>query len=651
MSDEKKSPDSEESKVDSYFDSLIDSFEPADGNNPDESGNAAERPITMRDFSKFFNDAAASGSGFESTIDNEPEEIANVSDSATISFSPVSEQNTSEKKNEEPVKEIITSPITDEDGMIVIFDEEAGIDATASASAISDISDKSADTTETEKNETEEAVQDTPPEENVSSEAADDDIKEGSSPDSSFSADSNISDESSENNISTDEKTIADAAEKKRSFIQGIIPWKGDSAGEVIRKIVFIASTGVFVAAAIMLISTLVQSQETIEYSDEIKEKVTTTVATSILENGETVTVPPTIEERESHAESVVNDFVSISGNVKGFLEMPACDIYLPVVQGTDNEYYLTHTYDDRKNKAGSIFIDYRCTISEEYTSPNLVLYGHNQEDGTMFGRLKLYKNNVDFYKRNPVFSFNTDYGVSDYVIFGYFVTNVFENQDSNGEVFHYHDYIETLGDEATFNWYIGEVNERNQIISPVDVAYGDKLMVLSTCSNEYSDSRFVILARKLRAGESAASFDFSTARLNPYAKQIDWDAILSQNSISTESETSETTVPTTETTTEPSVTEVITTTTEDTTASTTAETKQSDAVVSRLSLVPHMENGTTASIYTETEETTVIPDSETDPDNSDISDSSETETEETSKSKSTSPSLATQITTSKKRR
>lgn len=643
MSDKKKSPDSEESKVDGYFDSLIDSFDPAEEHNTDDSGKTQDRPITIRDFSKFFNDAAASGSGFESTIDNEPEEIANVSDSATISFSPVSEQNTSEKKDEEPFKEIITSPITDEDGMIVIFDEEAGIDATSSASAITDISDKSGEKTDTEKTGTEESHPD------ASSEDTDDDTKESDSLNgsNSFSADSNISDEPYETESSPDKEDKADVPEKKRSFIQGIIPWKGDSAGEVIRKIVFIASTCVFAAAAIMLISTLVQSQETIEYSDEIKEKVTTTVATSILENGETVTVPPTIEERESHAESVVNDFVSISGNVRGFLEIPACEIYLPVVQGTDNEYYLTHTYDDRKNKAGSIFIDYRCTISEEYTSPNLVLYGHNQEDGTMFGRLKLYKNNVDFYKRNPVFSFNTDYGVSDYVIFGYFVTNVYENQDSNGEVFHYHDYIETLGDEATFDWYIGEVNERNQIISPVDVAYGDKLMVLSTCSNEYSDSRFVILARKLRTGESAASFDFSSARLNPYAKQIDWDAILSQNSISTESETSETTVTTPETTTETTTTEIITTTTVETTVTTVPETKQSDAVVSRLSLVPHMENGTTASVYSETEETTDTSDDET---SSDSSETEETETEGSSESKSTSLSLATQITASKKR-
>ncbi len=632
MSDENKSAESEAAKTDSYFDSLIDNFEPVSVKQTD-SGDSADRPITMRDFSKFFNDAAASGSGFESTIDSEPEEIANLSDSETISFSEVSDNNLPEEENEPKDREMITSPITDENGMIVIFDEEAGIDATASA-------DYKSDEDETDKS---------PPSEKIM-----DEKDESSNAKNDFSADSNISDEDTRNIAKSEPAENKQNTDKKSSFIQGILPWKGDSIGEIIRKIVFIASTAVFAVAAVMLISTLVQSKEMVEISDEIMEKVTTTAATSVLTNGQIVTIPPTIEERESHAESVINDFVSISENVKGFLEIPACGIYLPVVQGTDNDYYLTHTYDDRKNKAGSVFIDYRCTVSEEYTSPNVVLYGHNQEDGTMFGRLKLYKNNIDFYKKNPVFSFNTDYELGDYVIFGYFVTNVYENQDSKGEVFHYHDYIETLGDETTFNWYMEQIDERNQIISPVDVTYGDRLMVLSTCSNEYSDSRFVILARKLRNGESAASFDFNSARLNPYAKQIDWDAILSKNSVSTETTTEETSVTTV--TTEETTTEETTVTTTITTEETTSvpETKQSDVVVSRLSLVPKIENGTTASVYSETEEapseeSTAVPDnSETDSGSLD-SEESESVTEETSESKSTSLSLVSQITASKK--
>jgi len=612
MSDEKKASE-KEAAVSEYFDSLIGDFIPDNIKSdpmPDVTINTDDPPKDIRDFSKFFDDATAFGSGFESTIDKPPEDISDGKEE-NVSFSEENTADTDEAAKPEEQKPTITEPVTDEDGMIVIYDEEAGIDATGTDMGTAD-----------EKAETAEKSEDDSP---VEEESPDNKAEEN------FEADSNIADDkpddhsSSESaeNILEEENVSATSAEssenteapKKRPFIQGIIPWKGDSAPEIIRKIVFIASTGVFIAAGIMLISTLIQSEEMLEESESIAEMVTTTVATEINEEGEVVTVPPTTEERIEHNESVMDSFIELSDNVKGFIELDGCDIRLPVVQGTDNIYYLTHTYNDRKNKAGSIFMDYRCTVSEDYTSPNIVLYGHNQEDGTMFGNLKFYKNNVDFYKKNPMVVFNTEYGIGDYIIFGYFVTNVYEKQDSKGEVFHYHDYIETLSNESTFNWYMGQVNERNQIIPPVDVAFGDKLLVLSTCSNEYSDSRFVVMARKVREGEDVSAIDFSTARLNPNAKQIDWDAILSRTSpttttseTTTVSETTTTTVTTTVTTTETTTSE---TTTETTTTPRTLKIDHEER--SRLGFAPIYENGTKAACYTDpttAPEETAVPDS-----------------------------------------
>lgn len=607
MSDEKK-PSEKEAAVSGYFESLIGDFIPDNIKSdpmPDITVNTDDPPKDIRDFSKFFDDATAFGSGFESTIDKPPEDISDGKEENVSFPSEKTEEPTEEAVKTEEQKPTITEPVTDEDGMIVIFDEEAGINATGA-----------------DLGNTGEKAEDISP--------ADDPAVTESEAD--FEADSNIADDkneaddcteaeekNSDPNITSDapaDSSDSSEAPKKRSFIQGIIPWKGDSVPEIIRKIVFIASTGVFVAAGIMLISTLIQSEEMQEESESIAEMVTTTVATEINENGEIVTVPPTTEERIEHNESVMDSFIELSDNVKGFIELDGCDIRLPVVQGTDNVYYLTHTYNDRKNKAGSIFMDYRCTVSEDYTSPNIVLYGHNQEDGTMFGNLKFYKNNVDFYKKNPMVVFNTEYGIGDYIIFGYFVTNVYEKQDSKGEVFHYHDYIETLSNESTFNWYMGQVNERNQIIPPVDVVFGDKLLVLSTCSNEYSDSRFVVMARKVREGEDVSAIDFSSARLNPNAKQIDWDAILSRTSpTTTTSETttvSETTTTTSETTT---VTTTETTTTEATTEATTTprKLKIDHEERSRLGFAPIYENGTKAACYTDpttAPEETAVPDS-----------------------------------------
>lgn len=315
---------------------------------------------------------------------------------------------------------------------------------------------------------------------------------------------------------------------KKGGIIAFLFPVKGDSAGEVIRKIVFLVAVSVFAVAGVLLVTNLTDSQAAIEEQEEDKRIIVTTVATTINEKGEVVTIPPTEEEIQQHNFSVIEYYKSISPNIIGFLEVPGCEIAEPVVQGTDNDYYLRHTYKDERNQAGAVFMDYRCSVTDDYTSPNLVLYGHNQRDGTKFGRLKLYKYDLDFYAKNPIITFTTEYSSSKYVIFGFFVTNTLEKQDSNGEVFRYHDYIETLSNQGTFGWYMNQINRRNQIISPVDVTYGDELLVLSTCSNEFSDSRFAVFARKLREGETEDSFDFESAEINRNAKGIDWNAVLS---------------------------------------------------------------------------------------------------------------------------
>lgn len=321
-------------------------------------------------------------------------------------------------------------------------------------------------------------------------------------------------------------------------FAKGIFPVKGDSFFEVIRKLIFLAAIIVFIGAGIMLTSTLIQSKKAVEMQSSVHDIITTTVATYIDDDGIVQTIPPTKEEEEQHNSEVVENFKDVEDYV-GYLEVAGCDIFDPVVQGEDNKYYLKNNIYGEPNKAGALFMDYRCTVTPEYTSPNIVIYGHNQEDGTMFGRLKYYKatneGNIDFYKQNPVIKFNPEFETNEYLIYAFFVTNALENQDSNGEVFHYHDYIETMNDEYTFNWYQGEVRKRNQVISPVDVKFGDQLLVLSTCSNEFTESRFVVFARKLREGESVSDYDFSEAYYNYQAQGVDWDAIMSGETSATE--------------------------------------------------------------------------------------------------------------------
>lgn len=439
---------------------------------------------------------------------------------------------------EPSIEETVDDAITDYESEDIEEDETVPEDIDETDDTVNDISDDEIIDDEADPEKT-----DTPTEEENKPE------KSGSSESETVLTDDIPAFNPEPVTLTAKEAAEDNAKKAKKNILKEILPWKGDTVFEMIRKIVFIIAVIIFIGAGVMLASTLIQSNKAVKDLEQIKEVVTTTAKTTIDSEGNVITVAPTEEEEQQHNIDIMSYYKGISDKVVGFIELEGCDIYQPVVQDpedTTNTYYLTHTYYDEQNKGGAIFMDYRCTVSEDYVSPNLVLYGHNQEDGTMFGNLKNYKQDLEFYAANPTVTLRTEYETGIYLIYAYFVTNALEKQDSNGEVFHYHDYIEALNDEATFDWYMGEVQSRNQIISPVKAEFGDKLLVLSTCSNEFSNSRFVVFARKLRDGESVSDYDFTSASFNPYARGVDWTAIMSGETTTelTEETSEETTAP-----------------------------------------------------------------------------------------------------------
>ena len=76
--------------------------------------------------------------------------------------------------------------------------------------------------------------------------------------------------------------------------------------------------------------------------------------------------------------------------NVIGWIEIPGLSISYPVVQGTDNAYYLHHLFTGEYNSSGSIFADWH--NQPDFADPNTIVYGHNMKNGSMFGTLSHYQ-------------------------------------------------------------------------------------------------------------------------------------------------------------------------------------------------------------------------------------------------------------------
>ncbi|MDR0943960.1 MAG: class B sortase [Ruminococcus sp.] len=304
-------------------------------------------------------------------------------------------------------------------------------------------------------------------------------------------------------------------AKKKKSGKHWLFIVKGDSGKEIASKIFTQFAVLVLIVCIAILGRELWLSLSTKKLNSSLQDLYHKFIVSDNIDDGELL----------SSAEALLD----INPDAIGWIQIEGTNINLPIVQRKTpdgNEYYLTRSFDGSTNKAGTLFLDYRAVLGYKNRSENLVIYGHNQKDKTMFGDLANYKHKLQYYKDHPMIKFSSNYRTDDYKIFAYFVTPVLPEQTSDGVIFDYHNYID-LSDKQVFDKFIENVNLRSEIDAPVDVRYGDEIITLSTCSNEFEPSRFVVFARKVRENEDSIVFT-DQATINPNALEPEWDVIYS---------------------------------------------------------------------------------------------------------------------------
>lgn len=297
-------------------------------------------------------------------------------------------------------------------------------------------------------------------------------------------------------------------AKKKAKRGHWLLIQKGDSFKEICSKLVTQLAVLVLIGCGVILINEFRLSYSAKQLNDSLKNLYSSFIT----------------EVTDGSVLPGAKELLSMNKDTVGYIRIEGTEVDFPVVQTKNNKDYLSRSFDGSSNKAGTVFLDFRDVLTAKKRSDNLVLYGHNQKDRTMFGSLKDYKKNLEYYKAHPTIEFYSNYRGDVYKIFAYFVTEVEPYQTADGYVFDYHNYID-LSDKKTYEKFISNINERTQIITDVDVKYGDEFLTLSTCSNEFEPSRFVVFARKTRKGEDE-TVDTSKAYLNPQAKEPDWNVI-----------------------------------------------------------------------------------------------------------------------------
>lgn len=297
--------------------------------------------------------------------------------------------------------------------------------------------------------------------------------------------------------------------------------------------ITIIASAVLAVSVTILAIYFIKQAQNRAEIEKQREMHNDPVVITQA-----TTTAPPeetTVSETEPPPLVMlanIESFVEENPDTAGWIKVPGTNIDNVVVQTDNNDYYLDKDFYGNRNIAGQIYVDYRCVINDydNKQTDNVIVYGHNQADLSMFGTLKKYKikkestGNFDFYLQNPTFSFSSLYEEYTYKIIALFVIEVEPYQTRDGIIFDYHNYV-NFGKDHSFEKFKENIMERTAVNTGVDFNEDDKFMTLSTCSNEFEPSRFVVIGRRVRDGESA-EVDTSKAELNMDMLEPDYSFI-----------------------------------------------------------------------------------------------------------------------------
>ncbi|MBQ8960153.1 MAG: class B sortase [Ruminococcus sp.] len=184
------------------------------------------------------------------------------------------------------------------------------------------------------------------------------------------------------------------------------------------------------------------------------------------------------------------------------------------------NSFYLDHDLDLNYLREGTLFMDWRDDFGsvEEDQSENIVIYGHNMANNTMFGSLRRYRQDYDFYEEAPFIEMSSNYRDYDYVIFACLITSGNWYTD-----FVYWD-MEELDTDEEFNSYLESVRSKQMFDTGIDVQPGDKLLTLSTCYADEDNSRFLVVARRLRDGEVAGDLS-SVQHTEEYIKAYSQDS------------------------------------------------------------------------------------------------------------------------------
>lgn len=171
-----------------------------------------------------------------------------------------------------------------------------------------------------------------------------------------------------------------------------------------------------------------------------------------------------------------------INPDVAGWLSLENTVINYPIVQGTDNSYYLEHLFTREVNHTGCIFID--IGNAKDFSDRNTVIYAHHMRNGSMFAELEGYREQ-SYYESHREMVLQTPKGL--------YLVQPFAGILTNG----YADYVQLqFDDDTAFMDYVNRMRAESTFESDVEITPADRLLTMSTCRYDVENGRYALFCK-----------------------------------------------------------------------------------------------------------------------------------------------------------
>lgn len=220
---------------------------------------------------------------------------------------------------------------------------------------------------------------------------------------------------------------------------------------------------------------------------------VTTEPTVVIPEGTEKETVPTGMEVPTEPLPQILSYFqelVAENPDMVGWIRIDGTKLDYPLMYTPgDNEKYLHKNFEGNFSVGGLPFLDEKCSLDPQ--SDNLIIYGHNMQNGSMFRSLMGY-DQVNYLWEHPTIHFSTLYEETEYEVMAAFYDRVYLTTEN---CFKFYQFIDAE-DEEDFMEAVEFFKSHSLYDTGVTAEYGDKLITLVTCAYHTENGRFVVVAR-----------------------------------------------------------------------------------------------------------------------------------------------------------